>query len=292
MPKVSVIIPCFNKEKFVGKAIESVLAQVYTDYEIIVINDGSTDDSQRVLQNYSSRIIILKHQNCCNKGQSCSLNLALNFSNSEYISILDADDLFLPNKLKVLVDFLDLNESVYVVYSNGFAIDENGNILYNIYKLNHREISDPNNLLLDCYILPTNGVFRRRLLAQSGLFDESLRAAQDHDFALRLFENSRVAYIDEPLFMYRRHANSISFKSAKTRWINGYYILWKAFKRYPYKKINIVKRLAVLNFRLGQCYMEEKNYFFALFLFLFSAMCDPFRAVRVILGKERITSHH
>lgn len=292
-PKVSVVIPCYNRELFIRDTVNSVLVQTYPNIEVIVVDDGCTDNSRTVLESFGDKIRILEHQGRVNKGQSAAINLGLSSATGEFVAILDSDDLFLPEKLERQVKFLMENPDVGLVYANGWIIDEHGKEQYKIYKPEHIEVSDPNALLLNCYfLLPNSSLLRREIFTKAGLFDETLRAAQDHDMAIRVSEVTKLMYIPEVLFCYRRHVNSISQKNAKTRWKNGYLILNKAYKRYPYKKRTILGRLGVLNFRLAQCYLEEKSYIKSILLFIAAGLCDPLRSLKVVLGNERISSPH
>jgi hypothetical protein len=133
---------------------------------------------------------------------------------------------------------------------------------------------------------------RKTIIIKAGKFDETLRSGQDHDMAIRLAEITKLAYINEPLFYYRRHRNSISATKADVRWKNGFHILKKAARRYPYRKSVIRKRKAVLNFRLGQCELEKKNYVEAAFRFASAALLDPVRSFLVLRGRETITGPH
>jgi hypothetical protein len=165
--------------------------------------------------------------------------------------------------------------------------------LYRIFSENHVEQNNPERLLLDCYFnLPSNSLIRRNAIEKAGPFDEALRSAQDHDMAIRLAEVTRLAYIDEPLWYYRRHPSSQSGLHAKRRWQAGFTILEKACKRYPYPKKICRKRKSVLNFRMGQCFLEEKKNLNALIHFLKAGILDPIRSLKVISGKEKISSPH
>jgi glycosyltransferase involved in cell wall biosynthesis len=292
-PKVTVIIPCYNRGKYIAETIESVLNQTYPNVEVVVVDDGSTDDSREVLEQYSDRIRVLEHPGRVNRGQSAALNLGILSSESEYVAFLDSDDLFVPEKIEKQVRFLEGNPQFGLVYANGHAINENGKVIFRFYDKSHKEESDPNRVLLDCYfLLPNNALLRRKVLDKAGLFDESLRSAQDHDMAIRVTEVTKIAYLDECLFKYRRHCESISYRNAKLRWSNGYKILKKARSRYRYRLSTLLGRLAVLNFRLAQCYREEGNYFKAVPLFIAAGLCDPLRSLGVLLGREKISSPH
>lgn len=292
-PEVTVVVPCFNRAAFVALTLESALAQTYPAIHIVAVDDGSTDGTRSILDTYSGRIQVLEHPNRANKGQSASINRALDMTDGQFVAILDSDDLWAPDKLSKQVAFLQTHETVGLVYGNGFAIDHHGNYLYKIYPSNHIENSDPERVLLDCYFhLPSNALMRRSVLNNVGSFDEDLRSAQDHDMAIRMAEAARLGYIDEILFYYRRHRHSISSTTARVRWENGFAILSKAMKRYPYSPGAKRQRLAVLHFRLGQCLFEEGEVLHALRHFVFSGVLDPLRSLRVLARHELVSSPH
>lgn len=293
IPAVSVIIPAYNREKFIRETVDSVLNQTYKNIELVVVDDGSTDDTLEILKEYGDKIIVLQHPGRVNKGQSAAINLGLISSNGKYVAILDSDDLFALKKVQLQVEFLENNPDVGLVYGNGYGVNEKGEKIYRIYGAGHREESKPEKVLLDCYfLLPNNSMIRRNVLERVGGFDETLRSAQDHDMAIRVAEITKLAYIDEELFYYRRHGNSISAQNASLRWNNGFLILNKACKRYQYSPSVVRRRRAVLHFRLGQCLLEEKRYGCALWHFVCSGVFDPVRALRVASGREVITGLH
>lgn len=293
LPKVAVVIPCYNREKFITETLNSALSQTYPNIEIVAVDDGSTDNSRQVIESFGDKIRVLEHSGRVNKGQSAAINLGIRSTESEYIAILDSDDLFAPRKIELQVDFLESHPDIGLVYGNGHAIDQNGNKLYRFYSDDHVELSDPGRVLLDCYfLLPNNSLVRRCVLEQAGGFDESLRSAQDHDMAIRVAEITRLGFINNDLFYYRRHGDSISAKNASLRWKNGFKILDKARKRYNYSSAVVMHRRAVLHFRLGQCLLEEKTFLLALIHFLASGLLNPVRAINVLCKKERMTGPH
>ena len=293
LPKVSVIIPCYNRDHYISETIQSVLSQSYQNIELIVVDDGCTDGSRAILEGYGSKITLFEHPERVNKGQSAAINVGLNAATGEYIAILDSDDLFLPTKIEKQVLFLESNCEIGLVYCNGHSVNATGEKIGIFYGSDHVEESSPARLLMDCYfLLPNNSLVRKSLYDEVGGFDESLRSAQDHDMALRIAERTKMGYIDEVLFCYRRHKNSISHTRAKLRWMNGFIILNKASKRYPYSKHIIKKRAAVLNFRMGQCHVEDSEYLKAFIRFLKAGFLDPRRTLSVVFGRERISSHH
>lgn len=293
VPKVSVVIPVYNRARYVGETIESVLSQTYQDFELIAVDDGSTDDSRKVLESFGNRVRILEHPNRENRGQSAAINRGIAAARGEHVGMLDSDDLWLPRKLETQVAYLDSHPEIGLVYGNGRGIDHQGRKLYDIYAPGHVELSDPGRVLMDCYfLLPNNSLVRRSVLQQAGSFDESLRAAQDHDMAIRIAELTKLAYIDEEVFCYRRHPDSISRRNADMRWRNGFRILAAAKARYPYPAQVVRKRSAVLHFRLAQCHLERRKHFAALSHLVRAFLLDPLRSLRVLAGREGITSPH
>lgn len=292
-PLVSVIIPCYNRQDYISQTVDSVLIQTWPNIELIVIDDGCTDNSRQILESFGNRIRVLEHSGCINKGQSAAINVGLNAAKGDYISILDSDDLFLPQKIEKQISYFLNHPDCGLVYSNGYRIDERGNITSEFYPPTHQEKSLPENVLLDCYfLLPNNALVRRDVYKTAGFFDESLRSAQDHDMAIRIAEVTNLAYLDNYLFCYRQHKNSISQTKAKLRWMNGFIILKKASVRYSYSRCIVRKRAAVLYFRLGQCAWEDREYLKAAWSFICAGVNDPLRSLSVLMRKETISSPH
>ncbi len=289
---VSVIIPVYNRNNYIAETIMSVLQQDYSDIELICVDDGSDDGSYETLIELSNshQFKLLTHEGRVNKGQSAALNLGLKNASGEFICILDSDDLFLPSKVSLQVEYLIANKDVGLVYGLGEAIDANGKFLYNILSEDHLEPNDPNAVLLDCYfLLPQNSMVRTSVFREAGFFDESLRAAQDHDMLIRICELTTIHFIPEKFFQYRRHANSISTKGQIKRWSCGFEILKKAKNRYPYNRSTIRKRRAVLSFRLASAYINErKKLGNALVLLASAVLLDPIRSFNVVIGKEKV----
>jgi len=288
-PLVSVLIPAFNRHDYIVETVESVLAQSYPRIELIVVDDGSTDGTYETLLQYAKdqRLRLLTHPGRENRGQSASLNLGLQNAHGVYVAILDSDDLFLPSKIETQVAYLNHNPEVGLVYGMGEAVDGRGNWLYDIHSPDHIEPNDPNAVLLDCYfLLPQNALVRRSVYAQVGFFEESFRAAQDHDMLIRISEQTRFAFLPTKVFQYRRHQDSISSKGQRRRWENGFEILHRAKARYPYKSSTIRKRRALLHYRMAKVCWRERRHVLAAFNLITSGALDPVRSLRVITGRE------
>lgn len=288
---VSVIIPSYNRAAYIEAAINSALDQTYGSVEVIVVDDGSTDGSYEKLQQWEERgkLVLLTHPERRNRGQSASINLGIQQATGSYIAILDSDDMFAKEKLADQVAFLEANPETGMVYGQGHAVDADGNFLFKVPGDGHQELSDPNRLLLDCYMaLPGGSLVRRSVFEKAGLFEESFRAGQDHDMAIRIMEATKCAYLPKLAFYYRKHDDSISVKGLERRWLTGLEILRRANERYPYMRSTIRKRKAVLQFRLGQTYWRERRKAKALPHLISSGLLDPARALMVLIGREQV----
>lgn len=290
--RVSVLIPLFNRASYIEETIKSVLDQDYPDIELIVIDDGSTDGGDQIVEQFAAQglLTLLRHPGRVNKGQAAALNLGLSAVTGEFIAVLDSDDLYVPGKISKQVAFFKQHPEIGLVYGNGKGIDAAGNVIYDINYDNRIERSDPNDILLDCYfLLPQNSLVRASVYRQVGGFDETLRSGQDHDMLIRLSEKTKIAHQPIDSFRYRRHGDSISAKGTETRWRCGLIILAKAAARYPYKKATLRKRRALVNFRLAQAlFQHKKNYIEVLWRLLLAGLLDPVRSCAVITGKEKI----
>ena len=290
---VSVLIPVYNRAEFILQTLNSVYQQTYKNYEIIVVDDGSSDGSYEILkdEHEAQRINLFVHENNTNKGQAASLNVALSHAKGEFIAVLDSDDMFQATKLEAQIKFLNLNQHVGIVYGRGEAVDENDNSVYDMPGTFDVAPSDPNAVLLDCYVhLPLNSLVRHSVYDITGGFNETYRAAQDHDMLIRLAEHANIAKIDEYVFKYRLHENQIISKGLYTRWSNGFKILKSAEKRYPYKRRTIRKRKALLHYRMYQVHSApgiHKNKIRALFHLVLAGLLDPKRGISVVLGNEK-----
>ncbi len=288
--RVSVIIPSYNRGKYLRQTIESVLDQTYPDVELFVVDDGSTDDSLDIARSYGNRLFVLQHPNGENRGQSASINRGLDAATGEFVAILDSDDYWMLDKLEKQVVFLESNPDIGLVYGNCYYVDAKGEILYRLYGDDYAERNVPGSVLLDCYfLLPNNSLVRHEVIDLAGKFNESYRAAQDHDMAVRIAEVTKLGYIPDILFCYRRHDDSISKNGTETRWNNGFKILASANERFAYPRRVLRKRRALLHFRLAQCRLSQKRYLGAVPHLFTAAILDPARSFGVLLGREQVS---
>jgi len=258
-PRVSVIIPTYNRARYLVEAIESVLAQTCSDMEIIVVDDGSNDNTREKLQPYEDRI---KYIYVDNGGPASARNVGMRMARGKYIAFLDSDDHYYPYKIEIQADFLDRHHDVAMVCSEFSAISDKGLLdefhlkkyhrsaymeseatYENIYSksislsdagLNLKEWEDRRIYVgnvferyYDELILATNTVmFRRSILESVGLQHESYGFFEDYEFVLRIAKAYQVAFIDVPTYKLRYHDAQISTIGNK---LNGTEILIKKY---------------------------------------------------------------
>ena len=208
MPKVSVIIPTYNRASYICETIDSVLDQTFTDYEIIVVDDGSTDNTKEIvslhIEKYSKKIRYFYQEN---RGEAGARNTGIKESKGEYIAFLDSDDIWHREKLEKQIKALE-GSDVSLVYCSMYIIKDG----YVNYK--KRKPSSPalnfHDLLLGGKSIPMTGLVKKNDLDKVGLFDESIKLACDYDMWLRFSMKYKIKFMNEPLAFYRRHASNIS----------------------------------------------------------------------------------
>lgn len=196
MPKVSVIIPTFNRADKLSRAVSSVLNQSFTDFELIVVDDGSTDQTTRVMAPFRSQVVYLRFP--FNQGVSAARNLGLQKASSSLIAFLDSDDYWLPQKLAVQVDFFDRHPEAQICQTEEIWIRKGRRV--NPRKKHLKPSGDifAQSLKL-CLISPSAVMLRRTLFDEVGGFDEDLPACEDYDLWLRIACRCPVHLIPEPL---------------------------------------------------------------------------------------------
>ncbi|HEV8435798.1 MAG TPA: glycosyltransferase [Thermoanaerobaculia bacterium] len=198
MKSVSVIIPSYNYARYLGEAIDSALGQTLPPLEVIVVDDGSTDDTPHVLATYGDRIHVLRQKNA---GVAVARNSGIAAARGEYIAFLDADDVWLPRKLELQMPlFTDSVGLVHCGLEFGTAIQLpriDGDVANALLLLEPDVIHGPGSTV----------VVPKRVAEEAGGFDASLPASEDWDFIYRVATRHRVAHVPEPLVRYRKHGS-------------------------------------------------------------------------------------
>lgn len=246
---VSVIIPTYNRAHVISRAIRSVLNQTFQNWELIIVDDGSNDNTEEVVRSFSDpRILYIHHQS--NRGASAARNTGIQLARGRYIAFLDSDDEWLPEKLEKQLRVLESSDKdVGAVYTGAIFIDEEsgrqrikrpqakGRIL--MEELAYNPIGSASRVMI-----------KRECFAKCGSFDEDFPPLEDWDMWIRLAERYTIDYVDEALVKYFEHSGSLS--SEPSRLIAGYKKLWA---KYGIESRNRWLR-ALHYFRLGHrlCY--------------------------------------
>lgn len=207
---ISVVVPVYNGQEFIKTTIQSVIMQSYPHWEMLIIDDGSTDGTKEVVKGYleDSRIKYFYQKN---RERAAARNQGIHFSSGQYIAFLDADDAWLPDKLEVQVDYLKHHPEVRLCFTNYFLIDTGG-ILTGAPRISFTSNNQFDYLLKGNFIANSTVMIPRDVLDKVGLFDETLPAfgSEDWDMWLRIVRFYSVHFIDKPLALYRIHENNTS----------------------------------------------------------------------------------
>lgn len=279
-PKVSIIIATYNYARYLPMAIDSVLKQTFQDFQLIIVNDGSTDDTDGMirpyLENPKVRYVVQKNQ-----GQAVAFNNGIAQSTGELIAFLDADDIWMPNKLEKQITCLEKNPNIDFCYTNSFYMDYCGKIYGTPMIKNHIESHSPDQIMLENDILtPSAVMMRRSLLKAVGPFRNGM-VCSDHDMWVRCAEiGGRMEFLSEALMAYRNHTSQIN-RSYKN-WKDRLELFHLAAMRYPYDLSTRRRFMAKIYYRIGLTMKNNGGFF--LHYWLFSGLLDPIKAFGKIRG--------
>ena len=211
VPAVTVVIPAYNASPYIAQALDSVKAQTFTDYEVIVVNDGSDDreELERILHSHPLPIIYLSQEN---RGVSAARNAAIKIGRGDFYAQLDSDDQWTPDYLQVQLGILNDNPDVALVYPNATIIGDAATDEVEYMKMSPSDGEVTFKALIEqkCIVM-TSVTARMNVIREAGMFDESIRSCEDFDLWLRIVKSGgRIVYHRRPLVIYRRHQQSLS----------------------------------------------------------------------------------
>ncbi|MBI3652058.1 MAG: glycosyltransferase family 2 protein [Acidobacteria bacterium] len=208
-PLVSILMPAYKVDQYIGAALDSVFQQTCKDFEVIVINDGSPDLLEQVLEPYLERIVYIKQENA---GQSAARNRAIEIARGRYLALLDPDDIWMPEYLSTQLAIMESDPSISVLYSDAWLF---GDPLYEGKSYMQTcpstgEVTLQKLITEECHVM-ISALMRRDVVLRVGLFDEALRSSEDFDLWVRIAAAGyRIAYHRQPLVYYRRRPESLS----------------------------------------------------------------------------------
>jgi len=204
--KVSICIPTYNRKEYLKETINSILAQTYKDYEIVVVDDGSTDGTEEMLKELDIPVTYYWQQN---SGDAAARNKLIELARGKYISFIDSDDLLMPDAIEKMVKIMEAENGEVIVYGSYYRIDDNGKIYGRCKRRLYSGIIT-RHLFETILVHACGSMFPTRILKESPAFDISLNICSDYDLWLRLSMKHRFIALPEPTFKRRRHSTNLS----------------------------------------------------------------------------------
>ncbi len=242
---LSVVMAVYNGEKYIKEAIDSILNQSYTDFEFIIINDGSTDNTLAILESYhDQRIKVISHQNV---GHSKSLNVGIKEAKGEYIARIDADDRSLPERFSKQMDFLSIHPEVVLVGSNANIVDDDGNFLYTTQLsrlIDNAKIFEDYNPFISSSV-----IFKKDSCLKCGGYNEEIvHHFEDKLLWANMFHQGKLVNLNDILIDYRLTPNSASNKTKKRyrlqKVISNAYITGKSIEKADLDNFLLLSKLS------------------------------------------------
>ncbi len=215
-PKISVIMPAYNSEQFIAEAIDSILKQTFQDFEFIIINDGSTDNTVNIIKSFNDdRIVFINNSE--NNGIAIALNQGLKIAKGQYIARMDSDDIALPNRFEKQVSYMDKHPDVGVLGTQFEFFGEENRITANTEELNVLE------LFGSCNIGHPTVMIRKELFDKFNLrYNDEYKYCEDYELWSRMLKVTKIVNLPDVLLRYRWHKNNVSFKEKKIQLKNTY----------------------------------------------------------------------
>jgi glycosyltransferase involved in cell wall biosynthesis len=285
MPRVSVIVPAYNAAIYLPYAIDSVLAQTYRDWEIVIVNDGSTDHTGAVVEPYQAmlgdRLQFIEQPN---RGLSAARNTGLRAARGEFMAMLDADDVWLPHRLARGVAVLDSHPETGLVHAKVVRIDVHGSITGQP-KVAPEYLSGRiarHIYTRRAHIVCPTVLFRKRCLQTAGWFDEAMQATEDRDLWFRIALRYEIAFIDEVVAQYRLSPTSIT--SNLDGLLNGQlYFAAKHYKLGAATRFDYLRALGNTHRELGDSLFRRGSVAESIGSYLRAVRYNPFNVPNVYM---------
>lgn len=293
-PKVTVIMPVYNGEKYIREAIESILNQTFNDFELVIINDGSTDKTEDIVKSYlkDDRVKYFKQNN---QGYSAACNQGYLFAISKYICFQDCDDISLPNRLKEEVEILENNVEIELVYSSAIFLDDDSKPFAKWGGIKSGKISHIKafyKLYIEGNFIPNPTVmFRRRHISSNNLFREDLKVCADYEHHLITIHDYDIYEIEKPLVRIRRGSSHKHLTALREENFKAERKILKNIRKLFWNK---EPKITLLHFyrAMSNQLLKESNYFIrqgkkkkSIQLLIKSIILNPFklRVWRIII---------
>jgi glycosyltransferase involved in cell wall biosynthesis len=263
MQNISVIIPVYNRELLLSEAIESALSQTYKNFEIIIIDDGSTDGSRDIIQSYHQRYpAIIKTARISNSGPAAARNYGASLAAGDLLSFLDSDDIWSPNKLELQAKTMERSPQFVLIYAFYKHFFENGQRENNNELVRTKEAPQGNilsKLLMSCFISTITVLLKKNIFLEMGGFNELIHIGEDYDLWLRIANKHQIGCVPEVLAWYRQHADNIM----KSDFINDIPSDTKIVEGFIENNPEVLKKInySLLLRRLSAPYFDRAYYY-------------------------------
>jgi glycosyltransferase involved in cell wall biosynthesis len=207
-PKITVLMPAYNAGKYIGEAIASVLEQSFTDFELLIINDGSTDDTEKIIRSFKDPTKELISQE--NKGVSAALNLGLSHARANYIARFDADDICLPNRLKVQYDFMTAYPEYTIIGSAVEYMDADGHYIFTHHPEGHLNEEIQQLKYTICPFIHSSVFYKKDVVINNGGYNEHAYTYEDHFLWVNILKNEKACNLSQALIKVRLNPESIT----------------------------------------------------------------------------------
>jgi glycosyltransferase involved in cell wall biosynthesis len=257
MPAVSVCIPTYNRKDYLKETLESVFAQTYKDYEVVIVDDGSTDGTGEMIKQLGYNV---RYHWQRNGGAAAAKNKLIELAIGEYITLLDSDDLLVSDAIEHMAAVMQREAEPVIVYGPYLRIDQRGSV---IGKNKRRLYSGfvTKYLFQDVFVHSCGSMFPKSILEEAGGFDTSLRVCSDYDLWLRLSLKYHFAALSKPTFKRRRHPGNLTVRSLQNR-ITEFEVLERFYYERGGDKV-VPKRIAMRRlgkqaYRAGKCALANE----------------------------------
>jgi len=207
-PKITVLMPAYNAGRYLREAIASVLDQSFTDFELLIVNDGSTDDTERIICSFNDRRIVLLSQE--NKGVAAALNLGLTNARAQYIARFDADDICYPNRLKIQYDFITAYPQYGIVGSAADYIDAGGTFIFTHHPEGHLNEEIQQLKYSICPFIHSSVLYKKAAVINNGGYNEHAYTYEDHFLWVSILKEERGCNLSQPLIKVRLNPESVT----------------------------------------------------------------------------------
>jgi len=243
---ISVVLPVYNAASFIEPTLQGVFNQSFRDFEVIVVDDGSTDGTKKILEKYSDRI---RYVYKANGGQSSSRNAGINVAGGEYVALLDHDDIWMENKLELQIQEINRSKTTGLVTCGSTLFDASGDLNTEIPRINHLSRTQLlERLILGNFMGSCSKVLiRTECFRTLGIFDESLHMAEDWDMWFRIAKAYDIRSIELPLVRYRIHERNLSSKSGALNLENELVFLDRIFSGSGFRRKRFLRHQAFAN---------------------------------------------